>query len=135
MPFIEKWEGYRALPYQCTSSVWTVGYGHTADAQKYSYLSHFEAEELLKKDLEEFAVRLAPHIRVPVSESQFIALLSLAFNIGVNGLVNKCPKLMRALNSGDYETAADEFLDITNGGVPGLVNRRKAEAALMREYR
>lgn len=48
--------------------------------------------------------------------------------------MGKCPKLMRAVNSGDFETAADEFLDITNGGVPGLVRRRQAEAELMRDY-
>ena len=39
---------------------------------------------------------------------------------------------MRALNEKDYDGAAEQFLDITNGGVPGLIARRKAEAELMR---
>ena len=59
--------------------------------------------------------------------------LSLAYNIGVAGLVRKCPKLMRALNAKDYDGAANEFLDVTNGGLAGLVARRRREAELMRQ--
>ena len=76
---------------------------------------------------------LAKYINVSVSESQFIALLSLAYNMGAEGVIQKCPKMLRALNVGDYETAADEFLDVTNGGLAGLVARRRREADLMRK--
>ena len=68
-----------------------------------------------------------------VSESQFIALLSLAYNLGAQGVVDKCPKMLRALNAKDYDGAAEEFLDVTNGGLAGLVARRRREADLMRK--
>ena len=62
-----------------------------------------------------------------------MALVSLAFNVGVSYVVHQCPKLMRALNAGDVEQAAHQFLDITKAGgkeLPGLVRRRKSEAKL-----
>ncbi len=134
VPFVKEWEGFRAKAYQCTSDIWTIGYGHTADVEPDDEVTIYEAEDWLRQDLQFTADRLAPYINVKVSKNQFVALTSLAFNIGVRGLVSKCPKLMRAVNSGDFETAADEFLDITNGGVPGLVRRRQAEAEMMRDY-
>lgn len=129
-PFVKVWEGFRAKAYQCTSGIWTLGYGHTADVEPDDVVTNYEAEDWLRQDLQFTADRLAPYINVRVTKGQFIALTSLAFNIGVRGLVGKCPKLMRALNAGEYEECAKQFLDITNGGVPGLVRRRKAEAAL-----
>ena len=68
-----------------------------------------------------------------IRDSQYVALMSLAYNIGVDGVVHKCPKLMRAVNAGDEEEAARQFLDVNkaNGKVlPGLTRRRQAEAKL-----
>lgn len=134
IPFVKKWEGFRTKAYQCTSGIYTIGWGHTADVEPGDVTNPFEAEDWLRADLQDAQDRLAPYINVKVSRAQFVALTSLAFNIGVRGLVGKCPKLMRALNAKDYEEAADQFLDVTNGGVPGLVARREAEAELMRDY-
>lgn len=131
--FVKRWEGYRDVAYRCALGVWTLGYGHTADVEEGDRCTPELAEDWLRKDLTFTQARLAPYVNVPVTERQFVALLSLAYNIGVRGVVVKCPKLMRALNVRDYEACADEFLDITSGGVPGLVRRRQAEAKLMRE--
>lgn len=133
VPFIKKWEGYRDVAYLCPAGVWTIGYGHTDGVEEGERCTPEQAEMWLREDLESTRTRLAPYVNAPVTERQFVALLSLAYNIGVRGVVAKCPKLMRALNSKDYEGAADEFLDITSGGVPGLVRRRREEAAMMRE--
>ena len=130
VPFVKGWEGFRAKAYQCTSGIWTIGYGHTADVEPDDVVTNYEAEDWLRQDLQFTADRLAPYINVRVTKGQFIALTSLAFNIGVRGLVGKCPKLMHALNTGEYEECAKQFLDITNGGVPGLVRRRRAEVSL-----
>ncbi|WP_188093422.1 hypothetical protein [Photorhabdus heterorhabditis] len=40
-------------------------------------------------------------------------------------LENGAPKLQGLINSERYSEAADEFLDITNGGVGGLVDRNR----------
>lgn len=128
--FVKRWEGFRACAYRCPAGVMTIGYGHTGDVKAGDVVTYHEADELLLKDLQSTAERLAPYIQVPVTEGQAVALTSLAFNLGVQGMVRKCPRLMRALNAREYEAAADEFLDVTNGGVPGLVKRRAAERAL-----
>ena len=76
---------------------------------------------------------LAPFVNVHVTEGQYVALVSLAFNVGASYVVHNCPRLMRALNAGDVEQAAHQLLDITKAGgkeLPGLVRRRKSEAKL-----
>ena len=133
IPFVKEYEGFRARAYRCSAGVLTIGWGHTAGVKEGDVVDAHEAEEMLRADLEDVAARLAPFINVRVTKGQFIALLSLAFNIGVTGLTGKCPKLMRALNAREYEECAKQFLDITSGGVPGLVRRRKAEADLFME--
>ena len=80
-----------------------------------------------------YASGLAFWVNVYLTEGQYVALMSLAYNIGVDGVVHKCPKLMRAVNAGDAEEAARQFLDVNkaNGKVlPGLTRRRQAEAKL-----
>lgn len=133
VPFVKRWEGYRDVAYLCPASVWTLGYGHTAGVEEGERCTPEQAEMWLREDLESTRTRLAPYVNAPLTERQFVALLSLAFNLGVQGVLKKCPRLMRALNLRDYEAAADEFLDVTSGGLPGLVRRRREEAALMRE--
>lgn len=128
--FVKHWEGFRACAYRCPAGVLTIGYGHTGDVKAGDVVTSHEADELLLRDLQSTAERLAPYIQVPVTEGQAVALTSLAFNLGVQGVVRKCPRLMRALNAREYEAAADEFLDVTNGGIPGLVRRREAEREL-----
>ena len=133
--FVKRWEGFRACAYRCPAGVLTIGYGHTGDVKEGDVITYHEADELLLKDLQSTADRLAPHIKVPVTKEQFIALTSLAFNLGVQGVVRKCPRLMSALNRGDWSACADEFGDVVRAGgkvLPGLVRRRAAEAELMR---
>lgn len=133
---IEYFEGFKATAYKCPLGVWTIGYGHTEGVKEGDGpITHHEAEAMLLADVKKFIAQLAPYVNAPLSGFQFVAIVSLAYNIGVKNLTTKCPKLMRALNCKHYEEAAKEFLDITNGGLPGLVKRREAEAELMRLYR
>lgn len=133
MDFIEAWEGCRLAAYKCPAGVWTIGVGHTQDVTEHDEITHEQARELLRQDIEEVKRRLAPFVNVDVTEGQFIALVSLAFNVGVSYVVHKCPKLMRALNAGDAEACAHEFLDVNRAGgkvLSGLTERRRAEAKL-----
>lgn len=130
--FVEQWEGFRETAYVCPAGKLTIGFGHTGDDVKEGdIVTYHEAYNLLVSDLHKHVMALAPYVNVPVTQGQFVALASLAFNVGNVAL--KCPKLMRALNAGDVEAAAHEFLDVTkaNGKVqPGLTKRRMAEAKL-----
>lgn len=128
--FIAKFEGVRLLSYKCPAGVWTIGYGHTGeDVCGGMLITEEEAYELLRKDVENVVSMLSKFVEVQVTEGQFIALTSLAFNVGVGSVKNS--RLLRKLNDGDYEGAAEEFTKGWNtcGGkvLPGLTRRREAE--------
>ena len=133
MDFIEAWEGCRLQAYKCPADIWTIGVGHTKDVTEHDEITYEQSRELLRKDIEAVVKALAPFVNVHVTEGQYVALVSLAFNVGASYVVHNCPRLMRALNAGDVEQAAHQFLDITKAGgkeLPGLVRRRKSEAKL-----
>lgn len=133
MDFIEAWEGCKLTAYKCPAGVWTIGSGHTKNVTEHDEITYEQSRELLRQDIEEVKHGLARFVNVRVTEGQFVALVSLAFNVGVSYVVHKCPKMMRALNAGDVEACAHEFLDITRAGgvvLNGLERRRKAEARL-----
>lgn len=128
---VKRFEGLRLDAYLCPAGIWTIGYGHTGGVQGGERITEERAEELLMEDLKSVQRRLAPALEVPVTEGQAAALLSLAFNVGVSAV--KGSKLLRRLNQGLPEVAADEFLDWTRAGgreLPGLVRRRRAERDL-----
>ena len=134
MDFIEAWEGCRLVAYKCPAGIWTIGVGHTGpDVHEGDEITYAQSRELLRKDIEAVVKALAPFVNTHVTQGQYVALVSLAFNVGASYVVHNCPKLMRALNAGDVERAAHEFLDVTKAGgreLSGLVRRRKSEAKL-----
>ena len=133
MAFVKAEETLRLKAYKCPKGVWTIGWGHTGGVKEGDTCTKAQADAWIRSDLQSAQTALAKYINVSVSESQFIALLSLAYNLGAQGVVDKCPKMLRALNAKDYDGAAEEFLDVTNGGLAGLVARRRREADLMRK--
>ena len=133
MAVVKAEETLRLKAYKCPKGVWTIGWGHTGGVKEGDTCTKAQADAWIRSDLQSAQTALAKYINVSVSESQFIALLSLAYNLGAQGVVDKCPKMLRALNAKDYDGAAEEFLDVTNGGLAGLVARRRREADLMRK--
>lgn len=133
MAFVKAEETLRLKAYKCPKGVWTIGWGHTGGVKEGDTCTKAQADAWIRSDLQSAQTALAKYINVSVSESQFIALLSLAYNLGAQGVVDKCPKMLRALNAKDYDGAAEEYLDVTNGGLAGLVARRRREADLMRK--
>lgn len=124
-------EGCELRSYLCPAGKWTIGYGHTAGVTEGMAISQAHAEDLLRADVIDCAGRMASYIKVPVTKWQYIALVSLSFNIG--DLRRKAPKLLHYLNAGQEDKAAHEFLDIVKaGGVPskGLKTRREKESKL-----
>lgn len=132
--FVKQFEGCELKAYRCSAGVLTIGYGHTKGVKEGDEISPAEAEQLLVEDLTAIADDLNRLVNVPVSEGQYIALLSLAFNIGATAL--KKSTLLFHLNHGRYDEAADEFDKwIYAGGKvsEGLKRRRAAERELFEE--
>lgn len=126
--FISSFEGCRLSAYKCSAGVWTIGFGHTKGVKETDVCTEEQAKAWLIDDIRETQTLLAHYVNVPVSEGEFVALVSLAFNVGVGALMKS--KLLRKLNSGDREGAAEEFLDfdLANGKrIAGLTRRRKEE--------
>lgn len=132
-PFIAEFEGCELEAYKCPAGYWTIGYGHTGDVHPGDQITEEMALQVLSNDLQRTRDGLATFVHVPVSEGQFVALMSLAFNMGVQGMRRSCPKLIAALNAGDEREAAHQFLDCDRADgrrLPGLTARRRAEAEL-----
>lgn len=131
LDFIRNEEGCKLKAYLCPAGKWTIGYGHTAGVTEGMEISQAHAEDLLRADVIDCAGRMTSYIKAPVTKWQFIALVSLSFNVG--DLRRKAPKLLHNLNSRQEDKAALEFLDICRAGVkvvPGLKRRREKEAKL-----
>ncbi len=131
--FIEDFEGRRLVAYQCSAGVWTLGVGHTEGVKEGDTCTDGQADEWLIADIRKVAEDLSRYINHSVTRGQYIALVSLGFNLGAYGVITGCPKLMYKLNVGDIEGAAAEFLDCDRAGgkkIPGLTRRRQAEAQI-----
>lgn len=101
-------EGLRLKPYRCTAGRLTIGVGRNLDDRG---LTRAEALTLLDNDITDFWARLlaalpwladAPE---PVQE----ALLNMAFNLGVEGLLD-FRQTLALIRTGDYAGAAQAML-------------------------
>jgi lysozyme len=132
LKLLKKFEGCKLKTYRCVAGVLTIGYGHTGkDVTEGMTITKKEAEDLLVKDLERFEAGVKDLVKVSISENQFSALVSFAYNIGLNALSGST--LMKKLNAGDIMGAANQFERWNKAGgkeVQGLTNRRLAERDL-----
>ena len=125
---IKEFEGCRLEAYKCPAGIWTIGYGHIAGVEKGQKITKAQAENLLKQDLQRFENGVNNLVKVKLTQGQFDALVSFAFNCGVEAL--KKSTLLKVLNQGKYDEAADEFDKWVYAGMiklNGLVRRRRAE--------
>lgn len=89
------------------------------------------ADAILRADLVKFEQGVVKAVKVPLTQSQFDALVSFTFNLGPGSLGKSM--LLHKLNAGDYTGAAAEFpkWNKSNGKVlAGLTRRRADEQAL-----
>jgi GH24 family phage-related lysozyme (muramidase) len=89
------------------------------------------AERLLKCGLVQYEQGVNQLVKVIISQGQFDALVSFAYNLGLRSLSTST--LLRKLNAGDKQGAANEFGKWVNAGgvrLNGLVKRREAERKL-----
>ena len=128
---IKKFEGLCLIAYRDARGVPTIGYGHTRNVRMGDTCSTEQAEEWLIEDVDDHAKPILKLLLVKVTQGQFDALVSFAFNLGVRALKNST--LLRYLNAGDTELAAEEFAKWVHAGtqrLEGLVRRRDAEREL-----
>ena len=154
---MHQFEGYRDKPYQCSASMWTIGWGHVIyqDQIKYPIVRKegytgmlrpeyplkpednrvWSKEELVKifrDDLVSFergVLRLAPNLAG--RQGAFDACVAFSFNVGLGSFQRSTIRIK--IGREDWEGAAESFMAWTKAGgkeVKGLVRRRKAEKKL-----
>ena len=127
-------EGLELKAYLDSANIWTIGYGtiirNGVKVKKGDTCTIEQAKAYMASDLKSFESAVNK-VKVPLNQNQYDALVSLAYNIGVNAFANST--LLKKLNAQDYKGAAAQF-DVWNKVkgkvVQGLVNRRAKERKL-----
>lgn len=126
---IAGWEGFREEAYiPISGDVPTIGFGHTAGVRLGDTVTVEKALTLLRGDVREAERGVLSCVKVPLSQGELDAYVSLAFNIGTGAFCGST--LVRKLNGGDYAGACEEIKRWHYAGgvsVTGLVARREAE--------
>ena len=139
LELIKEFEGFSANAYLCPAKIPTIGYGNTfwEDGRKVKLgeqISKTNALELLELVAnKDFADKIFPLIKVKVSQNQFDAMVSLAYNIGVGNFSKST--LLKKVNSGDFDGASNEFLKWNKSSgkeLLGLTRRREREKDLFK---
>ncbi len=102
-------EGLRLKPYRCTAGRLTIGVGRNLDDRG---ITEDEALLLLENDIKSFWEQLThaqPWIESAPEEVQE-ALLNMAFNLGLGGLLG-FKDTLALLQTGDYRQAARAMLE------------------------
>ena len=138
LELIKQFEGLSLTPYVCAGGINTIGYGNTyyTNGKKVTLqdkpITKQQAEEILKFSLSTYEKAVDSFCRDDISQSQFDALVSFAYNLGTGALQKST--LIKKVNANPKDvTIADEFIkwNKANGRVlVGLTKRRQAEANL-----
>ena len=112
---------------------WTIGWGSTGpDIKPGTVWTQQQCDDRFSEHLAEFAAGVAKAIgNAPTTQSQFDALVSFAYNVGLGNLSSST--LLRKHKAGDFAGAAREFARWNKAAgkvLTGLTRRRNAESAL-----
>ena len=138
LDLIKKFEGFSGKPYLDVALVPTIGYGSThynnGKPVKLSdpSISKEAATYLLRTQVDVTYSKAVNHyVRVKITQNQFDALVSFAYNLGTGAL--RSSTLLKKLNAGKKKRAGKEFEKWVHAGGKvrrGLVARRASEEKL-----
>lgn len=136
-----KHEGIVPGPYKDSVGVWTAYIGHTAAAGSPDPAKMARgvpadldaalraAFDVFRKDLATYEAAVTRALKIPVTQSEFDALVSFHYNTGA---IDRA-QLVLHLNAGDRRAAADAFMGWSKPAE--IIPRRKAEQDLFRNGR
>lgn len=130
---IGPFEGYRPYAYRDVVGVWTACYGETAGIKPGMKFTRAQCDSMFIDSLEKHERALRRCLSDPdaVPMKTYVAMLSLAYNIGEGGFCKS--SVVRRWNAGNRYGACDAFLMWNKAGgrvIQGLVTRRKSERKL-----
>jgi lysozyme len=135
---IAGFEGLSLVPYLCSAKVATIAFGSTfyPSGKKVTMqdkpITKAVALWMLKETANVFATQVNLFLKKPVTQNQFNALVSFAFNLGSQALGKST--LLKKVNANPNDpTIRNEFLKWNKSGgkeLLGLTKRRTKEANL-----
>jgi lysozyme len=141
LDFIKGYEKFSPTVYDASGKKhtgdWTIGYGHKT-TQDAAPVTEAEAEVTLAKDVQGAVNAVNGGLSVSVTQSQFDALVSLAFNAGSRSVASD-HQMMQAVNAGNVTEAnftAYRYIHDGDGMPivsPGLLRRREDEYEMYSE--
>ncbi len=127
LALIKEFEGLRLKAYiPVKGDVPTIGWGHTRGVKMSDKITVKTAEKLLVKDLAPTVARVNRVVKVPLTQNQFDACVSLAFNIGLTAFSKST--LVKKLNETPLQFL--RWNKFKKKPLAGLTRRRKAEMKL-----
>jgi len=134
---IKSFEGCKLKAYQCSAKKWTIGFGNTFYEDGKPVLpghaiTQEKADELFEIIANEFAAKVAKLVTSNVTDNQFGALVSFAYNCGVVNL-QKSTLLKKVNANHNDQSIRAEFLKWNKANskvLAGLTRRREAESNL-----
>jgi lysozyme len=128
---IKEFEALRLEAYQDTGGVWTVGWGHTANAYPGKVITENEAKMYLQWDIEDTEAKL-DGLNLLLNQNQYDALISFIFNIGIGRFKRSTmlKRLRENINHPDIPIQFKRWIYDAGKIQPGLVRRRNIESAL-----
>ena len=133
---LHKKDGDYIIPYRDDVGFWTIGYGHLISRDRTISQPDMRWDEWLsvmelRKDLRRTERGVYRLINVQLTDGQFGALVSFAFNLGLGSL--QVSTLRKRVNAEDHDDVPYQLSRWCMAGgrkLRGLVIRRKAEGEL-----
>ena len=136
--FLKKEEGLSLEAYEIGDGMITIGYGHAEPKSESQFkigdvITQRKANELFEEDLETaykgvkriFEDWNQEGIYVGLTQNQFDALVSLAFNTGVQSVRDS--KFIQSIKKKDFKEASQYIKNYNTSSFSGLVLRREKE--------
>jgi lysozyme len=122
-------EGYKGEAYiPVAGDVPTIGFGTTKGVKHGDTITPTQALSRAMSDIQQFEGALKQCVKVPLSQGEYDAYISLSYNIGSGSFCRST--LVKKLNGQDYEGACKEILrwdQFQGKRLPGLTKRRQEE--------
>ena len=108
---------------------WSIGYGHYGpEVGANQTITESEAEALLKSDLKVFENAVNSAVKIGITQAQFDACVSLAYNIGIGAFAGS--DIVKFINGRQFGHACVDFPSWRKAGgkiLVGLQSRRQIE--------
>jgi lysozyme len=134
---IKEFEGCKLKSYQCSAKKWTIGFGNTfyedgSPVMPGHAITQEKANRLFEIIANEFAAKVDKVVTANVSDNQFGALVSFAYNCGIANL-QKSTLLKKVNANPNDQSIKAEFAKWNKASgkvLAGLTRRREAESNL-----